>query len=115
MKITPFDGVVTSYLVDSEFVEGMQYLVDLTFYGGIGKCSCPYHTYNKHMAPWLHIPGNIAIAQKSVQEADLHRCKHIMAVRDLLGPQLIDTVVHKHNQEDKLLKAQMNQPKRIGY
>lgn len=109
MKITPHDGL-TRYMVQSDVNPDNEYLVDLSSYGGIGKCSCSHHTYR--MAPELERPGAI---KEGLKDPDRWRCKHIIACREMLGKDMVDTLTKRDNQQTKALKALMNQPKKIGY
>lgn len=108
MTVTPYDQL-TRYIVKSDVPPHNEYLVDLDFYGGTGKCNCDHYRFR--LEPKLCTPEGRAAAKKN---PDDFRCRHIRACREQLGQELVDTLTKKNNQQEKLLKAQMNSTKRIG-
>lgn len=108
MTVTPYDQL-TRYLVRSDVPPHNEYLVDLDQYGGVGWCACQHYKFR--LEPKLCTPDGKAAAKK---RPDDFRCRHLIACREQLGRELVDTLTKRNNQQHKQLKAQMNSPKRIG-
>lgn len=66
------EGTLGRYFVQSE-CSAREYLVDLSFYRGVGKCGCQNFAYKRE--PTLcRLPPS-----KWRQSGDTYRCKHIIA------------------------------------
>lgn len=93
VKITPLDGL-TRFLVQSDVNPDAEYLVDLEAFHGNSGCSCPHFEFR--LQPQLML-GKKAPAS----EPNIYRCRHIMACRELLGNELVNTIVAKNVEMEK--------------
>jgi hypothetical protein len=93
LKVTPYAGLLC-YQVDSERPGIDPYLVDLTMYWGTGCCDCSHFKFRLEKELTLQ-PLNPAS----------YRCKHIVAARNYLADELINTLVRQQIKAEKPFKS----------
>lgn len=89
MTIKPYNGL-TQYLVIPQSKGEEDYLVDIGFNKGNGKCSC------------LHFQCRLQPAfARTGKPGEDTRCKHIKAVRQKLAYDLLETFLHTELNKNK--------------
>jgi len=73
INIEPISGEATRFLAGAS--KGEAYLVDIISYSGNGKCSCPHFEFR---------------LEPKVKTGEIHRCKHILASREMA----LDIIIH---------------------
>jgi hypothetical protein len=82
MMIRPYNGLMMYEVTSESDPRTEPYHVDLTFYRGIGNCDCAQFQFR--LEPHL---------VRQPFHPDQYRCKHILACREFLGKQLVDTLI----------------------
>ena len=95
LEVLPYDGVFRC-LVRSEKSKRL-YLVDLEFFGGIGKCACWQFEYRlqpkiRRLSP-----------QQRERAGDDVRCKHILEARRVRAEQLLTEIMKQRAEKARKL------------
>ena len=94
MSVEPIHGEVTRFYVHSESEPGIKHMVDLSFNGGSGSCSCSAFSFtcerNIKAGKPLFSRGSPIVNEKGgISWPDATICKHIEKVHQYLLPALM--------------------------
>ena len=94
MSVEPIHGEVTRFYVHSESEPGIKHMVDLSFNGGSGSCSCSAFSFTcerniKAGKPLFSRGSPIVNDKGGISWPDATICKHIEKVHQYLLPSLM--------------------------